>query len=269
MAPFKKELLSAKPFDSEKHDVSNWMISEKLDGVRAYWDGKGKLWSRQKKQIFAPKWFIEYLPPGTELDGELFAGRGNFQQLVSAVRKIEPVDEEWESVSYHVFDIPNDSKNDYQDRVEILKGYENEFVKPVETWIVKSNRQAMETLEIYAKKGAEGLMARNPFSFYEWKRSSNILKLKKRYDAEAIVVGYSEGTGKYIGKLGALKVETIENKPLKLKGGIEFKVGTGFTDAMRDEKLYPIGTIITFLYTETTNSGTPRFPVFGRVRKDI
>jgi len=260
-----KELLSSKTFDSGIHDVSDWIASEKLDGIRAYWDGKLNIWSRQKKIVHAPEWFLHALPQGIPLDGELFGGRGNFQHLVSVVRKLQPIDDEWKTVWFSVFDAPM-VKEPYEKRVSFVAELANDIIKPCETWVIESNEQLLKQLETISDKGAEGLMVRQPGSLYEWKRSKTLIKVKKRYDSEAIVIGYTEGAGKYVGKLGALIVKSVENKAMGIKAGIEFKVGSGFTDVMRDKELYPIGTVITFKYGEMTKTGKPRFPIFDKIR---
>ena len=69
----------------EGADPTGWLMSEKLDGMRAYWCG-GALWSRGGKRVEAPAWFTAPLPAATELDGELWLGRGRFQDCMSAVR---------------------------------------------------------------------------------------------------------------------------------------------------------------------------------------
>ncbi|MDP3031565.1 MAG: DNA ligase, partial [Rhodocyclaceae bacterium] len=60
-------------------DVSQYWVSEKLDGVRAYWDGR-QLRFRSGNVILAPAWFIAALPAHS-LDGELWLGRGTFERL--------------------------------------------------------------------------------------------------------------------------------------------------------------------------------------------
>ena len=269
MNPTFKDLLLAHPFNPEKHDVSGWIVSEKLDGVRAYYDGE-KLWSRQKKSIEAPQTFLDMLPKGISLDGELFMGRKSFQKLVSTVRKKEPIEEEWSLVEYHVFDIPHCDKP-YKQRVELLSVLENNIVKPVKTWEITDNNMLMEQVIDYDKMGAEGLMVRDPESFYKFKRDHSLLKVKTFYDSEAIVLDYTQGTGRLKNLMGALKVVTIGDSKLKLKKDIHFKIGTGFSDDQRINYLnyYPIGSIVTFKFTETTNSGTPRFPVFVKVKDNI
>jgi DNA ligase-1 len=271
IVPTYKDLLLAKPFDPEKHNCEGWIASEKLDGVRAFWDGISTIWSRNRKVINAPKWFTSQLPLGVTLDGELFAGRGNFQFLVGAVKKKIPIDEQWRQVEYCVFDAPCMVDKIYTERIKQLNRYGNEIVKICSTWIIKSNEELLRQLETYANSGAEGLMVREPKSLYEWKRSSNLLKLKQRFDSECIVVGHQDGTGKYTGIMGALQVKTVGDEKLNIKPGTKFKVGSGFTDIQRTnyKHLYPVGTIITFRYTELTNSGTPRFPTFFRTKCEI
>lgn len=75
---------------------TGWMMSEKLDGMRAYWSGKG-LWSRNGNRIFAPQWFTENFPSDVELDGELFVGRGKFDECMSVARRTD-YSGDWEKV---------------------------------------------------------------------------------------------------------------------------------------------------------------------------
>jgi DNA ligase-1 len=94
-------LLLAESWDNSL-DLSDWWMSEKLDGVRAYWDGKQFL-SRQGNLYHAPDWFIEGLP--TEpLDGELWIGRKKFQRTVGIVRRQDKSDL-WNEVRFLVFDV--------------------------------------------------------------------------------------------------------------------------------------------------------------------
>ena len=100
-------------------DVKQYLVSEKLDGVRAIWDGK-KLTSRQGNIINAPAWFIKDLP-NTPLDGELWLARGQFDALSGAVRKDIPIDAEWQNISYQIFELPN-AKGDFNARASSCCG---------------------------------------------------------------------------------------------------------------------------------------------------
>ena len=66
----------AQSYDPEKHDPSGWLMSEKLDGVRCYWNGS-KMYTRTGKPFFAPKWWKKSLP-NMAIDGELFTKRDDF-----------------------------------------------------------------------------------------------------------------------------------------------------------------------------------------------
>ena len=102
-------------------------------------------------------------------------------------------------------------------------------------------------------------MLRRPGSRYESGRSQTLLKVKSFHDAEARVLQHQEGSGRHKGRLGALLVE--------LEDGTKFAVGTGFSDAER-ENPPAIGSLITFRYQELSDGGVPRFPSFVGVRKD-
>jgi len=73
-------------YDPEKNDPTGWLMSEKLDGVRCYYDGVGKLYTRTGNPFYVPDWWKKNLPK-IAMDGELWTGRDDFQRCVSIVRK--------------------------------------------------------------------------------------------------------------------------------------------------------------------------------------
>ena len=85
-------------------DPTGWWVSEKYDGLRAYWDGQ-KLWSRKGNLMHAPEYFLAELPRDIALDGELWIGHGQFEETMSIVRSETP-DERWKRIRYMVFDAP-------------------------------------------------------------------------------------------------------------------------------------------------------------------
>ncbi len=101
-------------------------------------------------------------------------------------------------------------------------------------------------------------MLRKPNSPYTVGRSYDLLKVKTFEDAEATVIKHLPGSGKHAGRLGALFVE--------LPNGIQFALGTGFSDEVRNNPP-PVGSIITFKYYGFHKSGIPRFASFLRVRE--
>jgi DNA ligase-1 len=64
-------------------DPTGWYLSEKLDGVRAWWDSKERaLYARSGNRIWTPDFFTAGLPSDLDLDGELWAGRGQFSEVM-------------------------------------------------------------------------------------------------------------------------------------------------------------------------------------------
>jgi DNA ligase-1 len=227
-------------------------MSEKLDGVRAYWDGK-RLITRNGNVIYAPDWFLDTLP-SIALDGELFAGRGEFQKTVSIVRKKTPVDSEWKTMHYRVFDapeVPGPVEKRWTAMKQAVRG--KKHVEAVEQVLCKNEDHLRKYHAKISNQGGEGVMLREPGSRYERKRSHTLLKVKDFDDTEAKIVGYTEGTGKHKGVLGAYEVVLVKGKKIK------FKVGTGISDAERRKPL-KIGTIITIKHQGVSKDGVPRFP---------
>ena len=241
-------------------DVTQYLISEKYDGVRAVWDGSA-LYTRQGNIINAPVWFTQNLPK-TPLDGELWLGRGQFDALSGAVRKDIPIDAEWQGITYNVFELPNASGT-FEMRakriVEVVKQTNVTHLKVVTQFRVKDEAELNKRLKQVVATGGEGLMLHRADALYIIGRSDALLKLKLLYDAEATVMAYTAGRGKYKGKLGALIVETAD--------GIRFKLGTGFSDAQR-ENPPKIGSLVTYTYRDKTKIGKPKFASFLRVRDE-
>lgn len=241
-----------------KMDVTGYWMSEKLDGVRAIWDGEN-FTSRAGNVFECPDWFKGKMPKGSStgfshLDGELFLERGKFQELVSIVRQSTP-DNRWEHVTFRVFDLPK-YPGLFEERHEALTKLCAKWQGPliaVEQMEVTSNEMMLESLDYIDENGGEGLMLRKPGSRYEAKRSATLLKVKKHITTEVTVTGVLGGKGRCAGMMG--KLECV------MDNGIEFKVGTGFTDEERRNP--PLeGSRITVRYPEVTDSGKPRFPAF-------
>ncbi len=240
-------------------DLTGWWMSEKLDGVRAYWDGK-QFYSRQGNPFLAPDWFTAKLPD-FPLDGELFGGRKKFQRTVSIVRRQDRSDD-WKELAFVVFDAPG-LDAPFEERLAHCQQYVEDVAPPYAEWLqhepCKGVTHLREELARVEGLGGEGLMLRKPGSRYEPGRSHTLLKVKSFKDDEARVVGHVAGAGRHKGRLGALEVE--------LRDGTRFSVGTGLSDAERENPPAP-GTIITFRYQELSNDGVPRFPSYVGVRID-
>jgi DNA ligase-1 len=153
---------------------AGWWLSEKLDGVRAIWTGS-RLLSRHGRQFRAPKWFLAKLPKGVRLDGELFAGRGNFGAVVSA---IQTKGGDWQGIEFHVFDLAE--QGTFEDRVSRL----SKLRLPAHVKIVPhrlcggmSDLDATERAVVAA--GGEGLVIRRPGSPYRPGRVGDVVKVKR------------------------------------------------------------------------------------------
>ncbi len=235
----------------ENQNPRGWWMSEKLDGVRAIWNGR-TLISRTGKEFCAPDWFIRDLPDSVMLDGELWEGRGKFQKTVGKVRAFNG---DWGSVKYMVFDIVS------EDVYETRKAGLEKLRLPGHCRIVDQTRcKGEDHLSEFEAgilaSGGEGVMLRKRNSLYDHKRSTNLLKMKNFQTDEAIVTGYTEGKGKHTGRLGALICDYM---------GKAFNIGTGIPDSMR--RVPPkIGSLITFSFFEATDAGIPRFPSLLTVR---
>lgn len=268
----KFELLKLSEYKGQ--NVGGWLASEKLDGVRAYWDGRNLL-SRNGKILAAPGGWSTHFPPFA-LDGELYTARGEFEKIQSIVMDKTPSIAAWSKVKFYVFDVPEASGRLLERLSELEKfilqnpqaGQNLKIIKQVK---VKDNAEFEAFAEAVIAKGGEGAVVREPNAPYERKRSKNALKYKKFKDAECEVTAINTGTGKYARLMGSVTCKSLgatgSNPDEQTPGGVKFKIGSGFSD---EERANPpkIGSIITYKYQNLTAKGVPRFPIFLRVRED-
>ena len=251
-------LLLAESWDGDAN-LAGWWMSEKLDGVRAYWTGSEFL-SRQGNPLHAPDWFRAGLP-NEPLDGEFWIDRKKFQRTVGIVRRQDKSDL-WKEVRFLVFDAPK-AADSFEDRLKaierIIKTNQPAYALAHAHALCKDLDHLRAELARIEALGGEGLMLRQPGSKYAVGRSATLLKVKTFHDAEARVIGHEPGAGRHKGRLGALLVE--------LADGTKFSVGTGLSDAERGNPP-AIGSTITFRFQELTDGGVPRFPSYVGVRSD-
>ncbi len=245
--------------------LANYWVSEKYDGVRGFWDGE-KLLTRGGERVMAPAWFTAGWPK-TPMDGELWAGRGQFSKAVSTVRQQTPDESAWRGMRFMVFDLPA-QPGPFTDRISGLNGLVSQIDKPwvvaVTQYRVPDHAALRAQLKKTVRLGGEGLMLHRGDSLYKGLRNDDLLKVKTHEDAEARVVGHVAGKGKNAGRLGALLVEIPAEggKPAQ-----RFRLGTGFSDLQRQNPP-PVGSLVTYRYRGLNDSGIPRFASFMRVRED-
>lgn len=254
----KPALLLAEEYDQDI-DLDAYWVSEKLDGVRAFWNG-GRLISRGGNTFAAPSWFTADFPP-LPLDGELWVGRGQFEETASIVSRHTPHDG-WRQVYYMVFDLPEDPGT-FDERLQNLHAAvaasPNKFLAVIPQYKLTGHKVLMERLDAVVADGGEGLMLHRGDSRYRSGRSTDLVKLKKFDDAEGVVIAHNPGQGRLEGLMGSVTVRTGQ--------GITVKIGSGFSDEERRNPP-PIGATITFRHQGFTASGKPRFAVFWRVRDE-
>lgn len=252
-------VLLAESLDSQEDqvDVRDWWMSEKLDGVRAYWNGSEFI-TRQGNVYRAPDWFTADLPKHP-LDGELWMGRKMFQQTISIVKSAN-AGERWRKLTYVVFDAPAHGGK-FEDRMTYLLELQANL-NPKHMRVLKQERvnhmnHLLQTMKDLVAEGAEGMMVRQPGSLYVAGRSSTLLKVKPFQDAEAVIVAHYAGKGRHKGRLGGLEV--------RMPDGKTFRVGTGLSDEQRRNPP-PVGKTITYRFTEHTDGGIPKCASFVAVR---
>ena len=282
-----------------------WYASEKFDGLRGIWTGQ-ELVARPSKdkdgnmkgKVFTevPSWFKDALPRGVSLDGEIWMGRGKFQQVaglsnlkVSKKQTADDISKLWKNVKFMIFDCPSDT-GPFRERMQRLttlvgdlrsqwQSNNGDLEFPVEiisNYLVKDDDFLMKLYRKLTEAGAEGLMLRGPNNLYETKRSKMLLKMKVQDDAEAVVLEYLPGTGKYDRASSSSSYFMLGALKCKMANGVEFNIGTGLTDEIRlnywDEEYshhIPIGGTVNFSYMELTDEGIPRHPAYRGVRTDV
>jgi len=240
------------------NNINEYWVSEKLDGVRGYWNGK-QLLTRQGHIIHAPQWFT-YNWPDIAIDGELWIARNQFEQVSGIVRQQKPVNKNWQKIHFMIFDLPK-STTTFAQRIKQMQALTKRTNSPYLMMIKQEKfsniNELFNQLDLVVTNQGEGLMLHHQDAMYKVGRVNHLMKLKKYQDAEAIVIEHILGKGKFANMLGALKVKTAN--------GIIFKIGSGFSNLQRKNPP-SIGTQITYKYFGKTQNGVPRFASFMRVR---
>jgi DNA ligase-1 len=252
-------LLAQKAAGLATLDLGRYLVSEKLDGVRAYWDGN-LMFTRHGQAIAVPAWFASHLPMRA-LDGELWMARGRFEATSAAVRRQSPVEDEWRALHFMVFELPG-AEGTFEQRAERLRALAAaaawDGLQAVPQARVADAAALQKRLAGVVAGGGEGLMLHEAGAPYLSGRNPVLLKLKPQDDDEAVVLALLPGEGRLKGLMGALRVRNA--------AGQAFSIGSGFTDAQRRTPP-PVGSTITYRYRGVTASGLPRFATFLRVQE--
>ena len=258
-------LAQSAPRDLSQLDLSRYLVSEKLDGVRAFWTGR-LMFTRHGQPIALPDEFAAHLPQRA-LDGELWMARGRFDAASAAVRRQQPLEAEWRQLRYMLFELP-DGEGSFEQRAQGLQALAAEATSNSRgSWSglqalpqerVASLADLRQRLATLVQAGGEGLVLHEAAAAYQTGRQSVLLKLKPQDDDEAVVLAHLPGEGRLAGLLGALRVRN--------SSGVVFSLGSGFSDLQRRAPP-PLGATITYRYRGLTSKGLPRFASFLRVQE--
>lgn len=242
--------------------LNHYWMSEKLDGIRAIWTGKALL-TRKGKLIHAPDWFLKMLPDFA-IEGELWCGRERFNLVQSTVLDQVPDEQRWRQVRFMLFDMLDADETwsfalRYRKLADWVEKNDAANVGYIEQREIASEHALLAHLDSVTNAGGEGVMLRRIDSLYRPGRTDDLIKVKKYQDAEAKVIGYKTGTGKYQGLMGSILVQA--------ESGVTFYIGSGFTD---EQRKYPpaIGDVVTYRFNGYTNNKLPRFARFMRVKRE-
>jgi DNA ligase-1 len=255
-------------------------VEPKLDGIRCFSivrDGEVQMFARSGKLItnFESTLAPELIKMGDGCyDGELMG-----EDFISLMRQAYRKDNVDTSETYlALFDyLPlkewdsRDSKMTCENRYEELLDRLNEdddldldLLRPVERDVIESDYNTIKDChDEYVKEGYEGAMIKDLNAPYKFGRGWGVMKFKAFHDADLPIKGFEEGTGKHLGKLGAIVVDYK---------GVTVKVGSGFSDDLReriwDDQASFVGRIVEIRYQEVTPDGSLRFPTFVCFRND-
>lgn len=239
--------------------LSDWLMSEKLDGVRGYWDGR-RLLSKNGRPFFVPSAFTVNFP-SFAIEGEIWGGRNTFEKTVGIVKR-QTAHDGWLELKFAIFDVPK-ATGGFEERLnqaaQWFARHPSEYAFVIQHRPVTDHTHLSYELKKIEALGGEGIILRRRGSLYQTGRSRDILKVKSYSDMDAVVIDHLAGKGRNQGRMGALLVKLPDS-------GLKFKIGTGFSDEVRANPP-PIGSLITFKYYGFYQSGIPKFPSFVRSRE--
>ncbi|MBD3841720.1 MAG: DNA ligase [Campylobacterales bacterium] len=245
-----------KPKIYQDQNISHWLMSEKLDGIRGYWSGDA-MYTKNGNKIAIPNWFITNFPP-FELDGELWSKRDDFEFIQSTVLDSNAT-LDWEKLTYNIFEVPNSDGN-FTARLnranQWFQTHPNKYVKIIEQFHCDSEENLNSFLDAIIVKKGEGVIVKDPSKPYHTGRSDFVLKVKKSFDMEGTITGYNYQSNGH----------TIKSFQIQLENGVQFNLGNGLDQNMKKSPP-PLGSVVTFKYYGFTKNGKPKFANFLRLRK--
>lgn len=269
---FALDLIKPLALNIDNINISDYLVSEKLDGVRGFWDGKN-LYSKNENLYYPPNDFIKNFPP-FEIDGELYCD-ADFEDIISDIKNSK-----FKCVKLYVFEVPN-QKGNLEQRLQVLRNYlknnPNDNIRIIPQLNFKNKDEFLKYFDEITKNGAEGVVLHKKYTEFSTKKGDNVIKFKKYFDDECIItkVNYVNDLlknyeCKWNIKNAQKALKTKKQKELfSLKKDEKYiiKIGSGFNKEHRENPL-KIGTKITIKYYKLSKNLKPVHAVFIRVRKD-
>ena len=281
----------AKEYDGKCNWDDNWFASRKLDGVRCLavvdFEGKCTLYSRMGKELTTLNKVKEAIEATGVInyvfDGEICLvdekGNEDFQGIMKQLRR---KDHQIENPAYMIFDMlhkPNFDKGKstdiLSDRLCKLRGWlqgrfiNNNILRYTEQFQITDNDHFNYWSEMSNQEGWEGVMLRKDVT-YEGKRTKNLLKVKKFFDAEYTVVDFDIDDHEVVRDGKSVTLQLLAQVYIEHKGH-RVKVGSGFTQEQRLQYMDGsiVGKIITVQYFEETHNDkggiSLRFPTLKHI----
>jgi len=166
--------------------AQGWWLSEKMNGVRLWWDGTRFITRGGRVLTHVPTFFTKALPKGVAVDGELWGGRGGkrgskgFRRALTAVHG-SGVPAHWQQVQFVAFDLPMAAPytQRYQQLVTLAKKHK---FRVVPQHLVRSPRDVVQALQSIQERDGEGVVLRHPVldTAYTKGRNKHVKKYKGR-----------------------------------------------------------------------------------------
>ncbi|MRN38582.1 ATP-dependent DNA ligase [Neisseria sp. N95_16] len=289
-----KPMLAAKLDDIKSLNVWPILMSPKLDGIRCI-VRDGVAYSRSNKPIrneYIQQIFQKHKEVLNNLDGELIVGEVTsddvYRTTNSAVMSIEGEPE----FTFYIFDDISNPTLPFTQRLNNLKSRQLPSFAVILEQSAASDCEEVFKYEAYVTGlGYEGVILKDPNGVYKNGRStvkeSGMLKLKRFTDAEAVCIGYGElyrnnntafknelgHTARSKESEGLVPANTLGYLLCRTLEGVDFKVGTGFSQAERDSLWQSpddlIGKLVKYKYFDVGIKEAPRHPVFLGFRDEI
>ncbi len=247
-------------------NLSDYVVSEKFDGIRALWDGQN-MFSKSGKIIAIPRCFSEKLavldlPKGDFVEGELWIDYGAFEAISSVIRRKNPTCADFSKVKYLIFNAHLGESSDFLANLTKIQSIldsqdlaQNRQIQVITQHKFTTQKELTDFFNAVIAKGGEGVIVRD---------SRVAFKLKPQNDAECKIIDYSRGKGRIRGKVGAIICESLEDKNSGITKGKIFRIGSGLSDEIRSNPP-KIGTIITYKFSSVSKNGIPKHTQFLRI----